>query len=108
MVLYLIHWERDPDFPRKDLTEEQKDTSYFFVSCLCQSVHDAVKCAEYYFGKKLGYRGSLRFTDGVLKCKRQKVDSRNFTVTYLMLPGMKEPFDCVDAKSNYLRLKDLF
>ena len=108
MVLYSIHWERDPDFPRKELTTEQKECSYFMISCLCRSISDAVRCAEWYFGKKLGYRGSLRITDGSLKCRRSKIDSRNFDACYLMLDGMKEPFDCIDAKSNYLRLNKMF
>lgn len=108
MILYSITWERDPDFPRKELTTVQKESSYFIISCLCRSIQDAVRCAEWYWMKKYTFRGSLRITDGVLKCTRQKVDSRNFNSHYLMLPGMKEPFDCVDVNSNYLRLNNLF
>lgn len=108
MILYSIHWERDPDFPRKDLTKDQKDSNHFIISCLCRSISDAVRCAEWYFGKRYGYSGQLRITDGILRCTRCKIDSRNFNVQYLLLDGMREPFDCVDAKSNFSRIHKMF
>lgn len=106
--MYSLCWERDPDFPRKDLTKDQKDRSYFVISCLCRDIKNAVACAEWYFVKTFGLAGSLRFTDGRLQATRCKIDSRNFTCHYLMLDGMKEPFDLIDAKSNYNRFHKIF
>lgn len=108
MVMYLIHWERDPDFPRKDLTTKQKEKSFFVVTCLCRHIHNAVRCAEWYFDKVMGLDGKLRFSDGQVKCTRCKIDSRHFDCTYLLLDGMKEPFDLIDPKSNFNQFRNIF
>lgn len=108
MVLYYIRWERDEDFPLKKLSKDNKHRHLVHANVLCQSVSDATRFLAWYFGKCFGFQDDITLADGFISYKRCKIDSRGFTPEYLMLPGMKEPFYLIDAKSNYLRFKDIF
>lgn len=109
MVIYCVEWSCSPE-QTKGLGRITKDEFMFVFLVICRNSQDAYRCLDYYFkfvhSSKLKH--SLTLDDGVIKMKRIKVDSRNFSAHYLMLDGMREPVYLPDASSNVLRASRIF
>lgn len=108
MVLYCVQWFHDRTLSRGK-GRATNDKSFVFT-VLCESISDATRCLDYYFRFKYSEINKHGYTldDGEIKMHRMTIDSRKFVAHYLLLPGMQEPMDLVNVRSNLLRSHRLF
>lgn len=100
MVVYFVRWDRG-DTPIKSHKGRHKiDSAYYSCTVLCRNSKDALSCFEYLFKTEFERNTGIEICDGDLIMKRLKLDSRNFTVQYLMMDGIKRPLCLADLKQS--------
>lgn len=97
MLVYSVRWVVEPALTKGKGRITNKDW-FFGFTVLCRNSKDASACLEYLF--ELNYKGKFSLCDGVVTLTRQKIDSRNFDVQYLLMDGMKKPLYLSDCKAS--------
>lgn len=101
MLVYSVSWTAHEDLTNGK-GRVKKNEFMFHFTVLCRNITDASLCLDYLFPRQ--YKGKFDLCDGEVSFKRYKIDSRNFTVQYLLMDGMTRPLylhDCKSALSSY-------
>lgn len=109
MLLYSVTWRHSKILSKGKGRATSKETHICF-NVVCRNNHDALRCLDYHFRFVFSKdnKHGLTLDDGSIELKRSVIDSRGFDARYLMLDGMKEPFNLIDVKSNYVRYNTLY
>ena len=103
MLVYLVSWSHDSSLS-KGKGRVPKDSSVFGFTVLCRNSSDAMQCLDWYFLHVFKNPLNLDLTDGVVKLTRSSVDSRNFTINYMMMDGIRRPVCLNNLKESLTQL----
>lgn len=107
MLLYHVSWIIDRDLAKGKGRPTSKEIHISF-SVLCRNVADAVCCLQYEFSTNFPTTHGIALSDGEIKIKRSKIDSRGFDAKYLFMDGIRQPIFLHNLKSNVLRVNSIF
>lgn len=107
MLVYLVSWIYNKDLA-KGKGKIPKSEHFFGFSVLCRNSQDAIRCLQYHFYKVFSPSSGITPEDGEIRLQRQVLDSRGFNVNYMLMDGIREPFELNDLKSNLSRLTSIF
>lgn len=107
MVVYDVSWFHKSALA-KGKGRVKSSEMLFGFTVLCRSAHDALSCVPYHFYNKFKHRDHVCLDDGEIILKRSIVDSRNFTINYLMMDNIREPIELSNLKDNCLRVHQIF
>lgn len=105
MVVYHVTWTVDKDLAKGKGRVTNK-ACIFSVICRCAA--DAMICLDYHFHHHYENPLDLTLDDGVIQMHRSKIDSRNFTATYMLMDNIREPIYLSDLKKNLPRCEKIF
>lgn len=100
MVVYYVRWDKGGMPIKSQKGRRRTDASYYDCTVLCRNSKDALSCFEYLFKTEFEPNTGVEICDGDLVLKRMVIDSRNFTIQYLMMDGIRRPLCLSDVKQS--------